>query len=89
MTPEMGQSSSLTCKSRGESLFELGDGGFTDRSTSVTHSGAMHFDKTFTGLELFGLLNRIAFADFYRCSRLRDNGSDLDLWDRHCRGEAS
>ena len=60
-----------------------------DRCTSVTHSRAMHLDETFAGLELFGLFDGIVFADFYGCSRFRDDGGDLDLWDRHRRSEVS
>ena len=60
-----------------------------DRRTGVTHARTVHFYETFAGLELLGLFDRIVFADFYRSSRLGNNGSDLNLWDRHNRGEAS
>jgi hypothetical protein len=71
-------------------VFKLETAGeLVGRSTSVAHARAMHLDETFAGLELFGLLYRVVFADFYGCSRLWDNGGGLDLWDRHRRGEAS
>lgn len=53
-----------------------------NRGTSVTDARAMHLEETFAGLELFGLFDGIVLTDFYRSSRLGDNGSDLDLWDR-------
>lgn len=69
-------------------MIELDDSGseFSDNRTGVAHARAMHFDEAFAGLKLFGLFDWIVLADFYRCSRLGNNGGDLDVWDVHCRG---
>ena len=83
MTPETGQSSFLTCKSGGETWFELEKGEAVDRRTSVAHARAVHLDKTFTGLQLVRLLDGMIFADFDRGSWPGDNGSGLNLRDRH------
>ena len=55
----------------------------------MAHARAVHLDKTFTRLQLVGLLDGMVFADFDRSSWPGDNGSDLNLWDRHCGSEAS
>jgi len=88
VTPETGQSSFLTCKS-GETRFELENDEAVERRTSMAHARAVHLDKTFTGFQLVGLLDGVVFADFDRGSWLGDNGSDLNLRDRHCGSEAS
>jgi len=89
VTPEMGQSSFLTCKSRGGYYIELENDEVVGRNTSVAHARAVHLYETFTRRQLIGLRDGIVFADFDRGPRAGDNGSDLNFWDRHCRSEAS
>ena len=49
----------------------------------MTHARTMHLDKTFSGLELFGLFYGIVLADLYRCSWFGNDGGDLNLWNGH------
>lgn len=70
-------------------MFELEGCEFVNRCTSVANARAMHLEETLARLELLWLFDRIVFADFYRRSWLGDNGSDLDLWDRHSRDGGS
>ena len=55
------------------------------RRTGVADARAVHLDKTFTGLELVGLLDGVVLADFDRGSRSGDDGGNLNLWDGHRR----
>lgn len=88
VTPEIGQSSFLTCKSRRGSLFGVRNGKVIGLRTGVAHARTVHLDETFTRCEVVGLLDGIVFADLNGGSRPGDNGCDLNLWDRHCRNEA-
>lgn len=89
VTPEMGQSSCLTCKSRGKNEFELKNNEIVGRRTGMTHARTVHLDEAFTRAEFVGLLDGAVFADFDRGPWFGDNGCDLDLWDRHYRSEAN
>lgn len=55
----------------------------------MTHARVVHLDETFTRLQLIGLLDGMVLADFDRGSWTGDDGSGLNLWDRHCGSEAS
>ena len=55
------------------------------RRTRVAYTRAVHLDKTFTRIQLVGLLDWVVFVDFDRSPWLGDNGGDLNLRNRHCR----